>query len=575
MVQQSSLCDVTVRENARVSCFIPAIRGASHGVRTPHRSALYALALLAFLNSIAITVEARPPKTEKQNEEDQENAAHMPVERPYSVAVRPLLPNGRTQSLAYLTLWRALETGEKTPANMLDPNGLGFYAPVIWDDAEHQTRWIRERSAHPNDGRHGWQEDRFQFTELRRGKYRVTAISYRRRNEIPDPTPYGVSAPFTLEGDSSRQPSQSIEILMSGNRPLLVRTIDAESREPIDGLAIRLRDASGMPIVLGSGSGNFFERTSDRGEVMYGLLQPGDYTIEVLGKYAEPNHFEQYEPMVERALTQVTMDKDNVFEIAVAPRHLGAAEIERRFPFSVHGRVTDESGAPLDSVIVRAATGIGTLLGGSSVRTGADGSYRLYFTGGGMTVVSEDAPLGVGTQAALILASKDGCFETNLNRQGNLLMSDAQPEEFEKLNNAEGQTGDRTSIDRVVFPNRPREVNFKLAKSAVVEGTLVDNNGNEIIDQEICLVGDELPPGHSVLCSGKSDNNGRFRLANVPTHRSWRFRLWVGSTGKKVSSESFILQRAEAHRFEVTLDSKSSDANSVTFRLSYRAGVEE
>ena len=158
-----------------------------------------------------------------------------------SVAVRPTLPDGAPAHLAYLTLWRALEPGEKDPINRINgPKDFGYYNPVIWDDKQHKARWIRERNAHPNDGRHGWKEDVFRFTELPAGRYRVTVVSYRSEDDVPDPTPYGASEPFTLEAKAAK-PEPTIAVRMRGSAPLVVRLIDANSREPVPETAIRLR----------------------------------------------------------------------------------------------------------------------------------------------------------------------------------------------------------------------------------------------------------------------------------------------------------------------------------------------
>ena len=177
--------------------------------------------------------------------------------------------------------------------------------------------------------------------------------------------------------------------------------------------------------------------------------------------------------------------------------------------------------------------------------------------------------------AALISAAKKDWYETSLNQQGNLLTSDVDPREFEKLFNQDVKAENRTSVERVVFPNLPREVNFKLAKAAAIEGILVDQNGFALIDQEIILMGNELPPGSSVLCSIQTDRNGKFQFADVPTHRFWRFRLPVGATRDDVSSRPFVLLNAGLQHFDVVLNSQPSDVKTVTFKLSNRTAVEE
>jgi hypothetical protein len=152
----------------------------------------------------------------------------------------------------------------------------------------------------------------------------------------------------------------------------------------------------------------FSERTGENGEVRYAHLEPGEFTVQVLGKLAQVNDFIQYEPVQQRVSAIVEPGENNI-EIAVTPRRLSQAETDRRFPFSVFGRVTDEDGNPLADVQVRAATGMGTLMGGGRTSTDSEGKYRLYFGPGMRTQRDKNyAPLGVGVQAAHFFADKPG-----------------------------------------------------------------------------------------------------------------------------------------------------------------------
>jgi hypothetical protein len=114
---------------------------------------------------------------------------------------------------------------------------------------------IRSSSANPNDERHDWDEKEFYFRALKPGRYRVTAVTYRPTENTPDPTPYGVSVPLACDGAST---VSTEVVLIAGSADLKVRLVDAVTRQPIPDLALRLRTASGMPIVHGHGNGNFF-----------------------------------------------------------------------------------------------------------------------------------------------------------------------------------------------------------------------------------------------------------------------------------------------------------------------------
>jgi beta-lactamase regulating signal transducer with metallopeptidase domain len=363
----------------------------------------------------------------------------------------------KPRSDVYLTLWRALSAGQRDPVNTVNgSSGFGYYNPVIWEDRENDARWVRAGSAHPNDGRHGWNAEQFHFNSLGPGRYRLTAVPYRPKEATADPTPCGASEAFRCDG---KQPAAIDLKLLSGDAAMTLRLVDAQSRQPIARIGIRLRDQSGMPIVHGHGSGNFFERTDDMGEVRFGSLQPGNYSVEVLGKHASVNQFVEYAPIAEWAQMKVESGADTT-EIAVTPRQLPEQEISERFPFSAFGRVTDPDGKPLADVEIRAATGRGTLRGGGTVKTDADGRYRLYFGPGIRTQVGENSPLGVGVQAAHFFANKAGWELGGEPSDYELLMSDRSREQLLKQIEKDGPVWGRTDTTDVIFAGKPRELHF-------------------------------------------------------------------------------------------------------------------
>lgn len=400
----------------------------------------------------------------QETRQDKRENEIEPGENDPALAVRPINEKGESVSLAYLTLWRALEPDEAKPVYQVNsPNGFGYYDPVIWEDQKQNARWIREGSANPNDGRHGWEEKAFHIRSLKKGRYRVTAVTYRPDAKTPDPTPWGVSDPFSYDGTT---PVSIGVVLSAGNANVTVRIVNTETREPISGLALRLRTASGVPIVHGHGNGNFFERTGENGEVLYGHLQPGEFTVQVLGKHARVNDFVEYEPF-EKPVPVVVERGDNLIEIAVDARRLQQAEIDTRFPFSVFGRVTDEAGSPMADVEVRAATGMGTLLGGGRTRTDSNGKYRLYFGPGLQTQIDkESAPQGIGVQAAHFFADKPGWTLDVKDGYHFYLMTDQTPRQFEAMLTQEGGTyWGKDSAKEVIFASQPHELNLVLKRS--------------------------------------------------------------------------------------------------------------
>jgi hypothetical protein len=483
----------------------------------------------------------------------------------YSVTVRTLSPNGSVVDRAYLTLWRALEPDESEPIDRIH-GVFDYYKPVIWEDQDHQARWVRYRNLSPNDGSHGRESPPFRFVDLPAGRYRLTVASDRGEEKTPDPTPCGASQPFVLKGEGIEPPT--IDVHLAGSAPLIVRLVDADSHKPIESVAIRLRAADGMPIVHGHGSGNFFERTSGAGEVHYDWLRPGDYTAEVLGKPAIINQFVEYLPLSAGTKVRVAADGPTVSEIPIQPRKLDAEEIEKRFPHYVYGRVTDGHGEPMMGVAISAATGMGSLRVGDSVQTDADGRYRLYF-GPGMS----GSDLMV--QAALFSAHKEGWYETNLNRQGDLLMSDQKPEVIAAEIKQVGQIWNHTSIEQVVFPYFPREVNFTLARCAVLAGKLISDRSRELSETSFHLTGEELPPGSSALGRFTTGPNGEFRIDGIPPGKAWRLGMRVAGTFKDVETEAFILPEAGVHRCVLSLDSQKLDRGAVRLELRYQLVVDQ
>jgi outer membrane protein assembly factor BamB/protocatechuate 3,4-dioxygenase beta subunit len=179
-------------------------------------------------------------------------------------------------------------------------------------------------------------------------------------------------------------------------------------------------------------------------------------------------------------------------------------------PWSVHGRVTDADGKPMPGVVVRAHTGIGTLRGGGQATTDAEGKYAFSF-GPGIRFANNDVQL----QAATIAPHKDGFFEKNLSRQGDLVAALKMPE-------GEIGWGGKTKDD-VILPGKPRELNFVMLPAAKVSGTLIDKDAKPLAGYGVSLTGRNLYPSSSVMASTKTDDAGRFTLADIPTGFSYQF----------------------------------------------------
>ena len=191
---------------------------------------------------------------------------------------------------------------------------------------------------------------------------------------------------------------------------------------------------------------------------------------------------------------------------------------DARNPWIVKGTVVDESGAPLSDVDIYAHTGMGSLKVGGRTISKADGTFEFRF---GPGYYSKDQE---GVQAATISPHKEGWFETNLHRQGDLVAA-------YKLPKGEIGWGKKTAAD-VFLPNEPKTLKFKMARAASVSGALLDASGKLLANKRVGVTGDELPPSTSVFAEVKTNDNGEFEFKNLPTtyalkiyaetHKNWR-----------------------------------------------------
>lgn len=181
-------------------------------------------------------------------------------------------------------------------------------------------------------------------------------------------------------------------------------------------------------------------------------------------------------------------------------------------PWSVRGRVTDGNGKPIQGVTVHASTGIGSLRTTGKADTDTDGKYEFSF-GPGISMANNDVQL----QAATIAVHKAGFFEKNLSRQGDLVAALKLPE-------GEIGWGGKTKDD-VILPGKPRELDFVMLPAAKVAGTLIDQDKKPLAGYGVSLTGPDLPPSSSVVAQTKTDEQGRFAIADIPTGFVYQFLI--------------------------------------------------
>jgi hypothetical protein len=236
-------------------------------------------------------------------------------------------------------------------------------------------------------------------------------------------------------------------------------------------------------------------------------------------------------------------------------------------PFVVHGKVTDDTGQPLEGVEVNASCGMGSLFHTGTARSGKDGKYRLAF---GPGIAVGNTKLGVGTQVATITPRLKGWYEVHLGRRGNLMMT-----EWKDKLTAEDTKG----YSGVVAADEPYELNFTMTKAAAIQGRFVNEFGTPVNGVEIAITGDILPPSCGILASVKTDDEGRFAFDSVPVWLAdpsiklkWRFTTRPFGVRHELESSSFEVSAEVASAQTLTLAS-NGDKHEVRLSLTRQSVV--
>jgi hypothetical protein len=220
----------------------------------------------------------------------------------------------------------------------------------------------------------------------------------------------------------------------------------------------------------------------------------------------------------------------------------------------VVGQVTDSEGHPMPGVEVLAHCGEGTLRVTGRATTNEQGAYDLRF-GPGILMMNPDDPVSI--QAATISPHKPGYFEENLHRQGDLYMAyrPPQPEDWPGWLRPE-HSDQPFEPDCFVLPGQPRSVDFVMVPAAQVRGRLLDGAGQPVTQTYVSLSGDELPPSSSAVASVKTDEDGAFTLAEVPTKSYW-FSV-RNARGQETRTETFAFARPGPYTVELVQDTSAA-----------------
>jgi hypothetical protein len=116
------------------------------------------------------------------------------------------------------------------------------------------------------------------------------------------------------------------------------------------------------------------------------------------------------------------------------------------------------------------------------------------------------------------------------------------------------------SLDKVVFPNKPKEVNFMMNPAAMLEGVLEESSrGWSVKEQSFYVVDKELPPSSRALLSVTTDRKGKFRIDFLPTNFDWRIGMRVAKTAIDLETEPFRLEAPGKYQCRLVLNVETDD----------------
>jgi beta-lactamase regulating signal transducer with metallopeptidase domain len=218
--------------------------------------------------------------------------------------------------------------------------------------------------------------------------------------------------------------------------------------------------------------------------------------------------------------------------------------------FVITGKVIDEGGKPMEGVGIDVETGRGSLIPTGKAVTGPDGTYTVRFSG---SRIDWDKKTGKWTfpfQAAIIMPLKEGYYEKNLHRQGNLYISE---EPFEKNNSW------HATLEHTILPNKPLNVDFILLPAARIEGQVIDESGKPVTDYNLWLKGKELPPGASVFDNIYPNKEGKFTINNMPL-KPYAFWFSIGrKDGREITgTEPLRFDRPGGYKVSLTFSAEKS-----------------
>jgi hypothetical protein len=446
---------------------------------------------------------------------------------------RVVSPDGKPVTRAEVSFWRAVdatagEVSRKYPPPPIDPG------PRRWEDRATKTTWDLVHHDYVRG-------DRTTMPGLSVGDYRVTAwVSLAPQWDPPRPV-VGVSGLIHLDG---RQP-ETVEVVRLDIGPsLTLDFVDTTTDEGVERAELVLVRPDGLPVTPWRfGRWSTFSRTTP---FTYPRLPPGRYTLHVdaaARRYGDVNYLPDETPMT----IDVPEDRDTRVTVNLNRAPLTEAEISKRWPWVVTGRVTDAQGNPMEGVTVYVNRND---MHQSEDRTDEQGRYTIRFTQSGYTYDKDRKRWSFGRTTVVVSPLEPGMAERDLYEQGEVIIAGEIPSWYAR------QGRDPKEI---LLPDQPRRIDFVMVPAVTLEGRLSDASGTPIAETYVSLEGERLPPPGHEIAGSRTDAEGRFHVDAVPTGLFCWFTTRVSAEGRWHNLKTAPFSFPTPGRYQVKLTQSQAE----------------
>lgn len=317
--------------------------------------------------------------------------------------------------------------------------------------------------------------------------------------------PYGRTEPIVLTIDS---PHYDSNIRLTKASTLTIDAFDETTTDSITDASVSLNSLeTSMP------PDTMIRSQVEQGHAVFHDLPPGTYRLHLNRKARGPED-RNYSLANGEPIVTIEANVDQSLSFGLVGKPLSDEEKSARWPWLVHGRVTDADGHPVAGASIWASAGWGSLFSSIVATTDDDGRYAGRFSQSGMRMLSDEGD-ELNLVSGQVGAYKSGFAESNLNRQGGGYATNRMPREDE--------TPEDFDPMKVYVQDVSREVNFVLMPAAQLSVQILNPDGRPLVDASLSIDGEELPPACSVIAADKTNQEGRVLFDSIPTGFDWWF----------------------------------------------------